>query len=451
MHLLSLVFLYEALAVLVGLAAAGSVAFLLSLLAAAALAARRSAPPSRPGRPLDLAVIVPAHDEELVLAGTLDSLGKQDYPAECFQVIVVADNCADATAALAGSHGATVLERTHAHERGKGYALNHAVTHLLSLPSPPEGFIIVDADTWVAPDFLTRMNARLQSGGGADGCAAWQGRYGVLNFGESWRAGLMAAAFDLVNHVKPLGREAMKLSVGLKGNGMAFTRAVAAAQPWPGGSLTEDLDYGLELARGPGLRVGYAHEARVLAQMPTDAAQASSQRSRWERGRLKLVRERALPLLWEGTQRRNRLLLDMGLDLLVPPLAELSALTLAWSGLVLLGAVFHLLAHPVLWLCAAGLTDAGLLAYILGGLRVAGAPPEAFAALLRAPFYVAWKFALALSGMARRRRAPSADEWVRTERAPLTPAPPVVSSVISSPSAVPTPTIASPAAEAVSP
>jgi len=428
MHLL-----YPILAVLVGLAAAGSVAFLLFLLAAA-LAARRSALPAGLGRPLVLAVIVPAHNEELVLAGTLDSLGKQNYPVECFEVVVVADNCADTTAALASSYGVTVLERTHAQERGKGYALNHAVAHLLSRPSPPEGFVIVDADTWVAPDFLARMSVRLQSAGEGRGCSAWQGRYGVLNFGESWRAGLMAAAFDLVNHVKPLGREALKLSVGLKGNGMAFTRAVAATLPWPGGSLTEDLDYGIELARRLGQRVGYAHEARVLAQMPTDAAQAGSQRSRWERGRMRMVRERALPLLWEGLRNRDRLLLDMGLDLMVPPLAELGALVLAWFSFVLLGAAAHLLPHPAIWVLAAALTGMGLLAYILGGLRMAGAPPEAFAALLRAPFYVAWKFALALSGRARKRRDAGVDEWIRTERAPLAPekptsaAPPVVSS-----------------------
>ncbi len=435
MHLL-----FPILVALVGLAAGGSVAFLLFLLAAAARAARRSAPPALSGRPLSLAVIVPAHDEELVLAGTLDSLGKQQYPAECFEVVVVADNCADATAALASAHGVTVLERTHAQERGKGYALNHAVTRLLSRPSPPEGFIIVDADTWVAPDFLARMSVRLQSGE----CAAWQGRYGVLNFGESWRAGLMAAAFDLVNHVKPLGREALRLSVGLKGNGMAFTHAVAAALPWPGGSLTEDLDYGLELARRQGLRVGYAHEARVLAQMPTDAAQAGSQRSRWERGRLRLVRERALPLLWEGLRDRNRLLLDMGLDLMVPPLAELGALSLAWFSLVVLGAATRLLPHPAAWVVSAALTGVGLLAYILGGLRVAGAPPEAYSALVRAPFYAVWKFALALSGMARRRPDAAVEEWVRTERAPLAPekpdlVPPVVSPPVMSAAAVSVP------------
>jgi len=427
--------LYPILVFVVGLAAMGSIAFLLSLLVASA--ARRRVPP--PARPLDIVVIVPAHNEELVLAGTLDSLGKQDYPAESFEIVVVADNCLDTTAALAGAHGVTVLERTHAQERGKGYALNHAFALLLSRPEPAEGFVIVDADTWVAPDFLTRMSARLQSSGGADVPAAWQGRYGVLNFEESWRAGLMAAAFDLVNHVKPLGRESLKLSVGLKGNGMAFTRAVAAALPWPGGSLTEDLDYGLELIRRLGVRVGYAHEARVLAQMPTDAARAGSQRSRWERGRLKMVRERALPLLWEGLRTRNRLLADMGLDLVIPPLAELFALTLTWSGLVVLGTAAHLLPHPALWLSAAALTGVGLLLYILGGLRVAGAPPEAFAALLRAPVYVVWKFALALSGIARGRRG--ADEWVRTERAPLAPEAPTP---VLLPSAAPSPALSLP-------
>lgn len=433
MHLL-----YPIFAALLGIAAAGSVAFLLFLLAAAALAARRSAPPVKHGRPLALAVIVPAHNEELVLASTLDSLGKQEYPTECFEVVVVADNCADTTASLASSYGVTVLERTHAEERGKGYALNHAVSHLLSRPSPPEGFVIVDADTWVAPDFLARMSARLRTAGDVGGCAAWQGRYGVLNFGESWRAGLMAAAFDLVNHVKPLGREALTLSVGLKGNGMAFTREVAASLPWPGGSLTEDLDYSLELARRLGLRVGYAHEARVLAQMPTEAAQAGSQRSRWERGRLRLVRERTLPLLWEGLKGRNRLLVDMGFDLMVPPLAELGALTLAWSGFVLLGAAAHRLPHPAAWVAGAALTLVGLIAYVLGGLCVAGAPPAAYTALLRAPFYAFWKFALALSGVAHKRPSETVEEWVRTERAPLPSEPPAAEKpAASSPLAVP--------------
>ncbi len=410
--------LFSILAAFVGLVVIASVASLLVLLAASAWPHRLSLALC-PTEALTLAVIIPAHNEALVLSATLDSLLAQDFPPNHYEIVVVADNCTDATAEIAQSRGVSVLERTHATERGKGFALNHATAYLLARPIPPDGFLIIDADTWVAPDFLTCMSARLGSYPQEGGLAAWQGRYGVLNSGDGWRAGLMAAAFDLVNHVKPLGRETLKLSVGLKGNGMAFTRAVAAQIPWPGGSLTEDLDYGLELARRYGVRVGYAPEARVRALMPATAAQAGSQRSRWERGRLQMVRERALPLFWEGLRDRNLLLLDMGFDLLVPPLAELGALIVLWCGLIAGGIAFSLMPHPAVWIGAASAAVIGLLVYILAGLRVAGAPPEAYAALLRAPFYVVWKFALLLSGAGRKRSGAGTEEWVRTERAPL--------------------------------
>ena len=330
--------------------------------------------------------------------------------------------------AAARAQGATVLERVNAEERGKGYALNHAVSYLLAQPSVTDAFVIIDADTVAAPGFLACMSDRIAAGQDPRGFGAWQGRYGVLNSADGWRAALMTAAFDLVNHVKPLGRERLGLSVGLKGNGMAFTRALAAALPWPGGSLTEDLDYGLELARRFGLRVQYVPEARVEAQMPATSTQAASQRKRWERGRWGLVRERALPLLGEGLRRRSVLLIDSALDLLTPPLAELAALLLLFAGLVGVGTLTHWLTHPALWVSAATLGLLGLLTYILGGLRVAGAGPEAYAALARAPFYAVWKFALLLGG--RKRKTAGADEWVRTDRAPLTDLPPAASEVI---------------------
>ncbi len=367
---------------------------------------------------LSLVVVVPAHDEELVLAATLGSLRAQNYPAACYEVVVVADNCADATSAIARAHGAIVLERVDPQQRGKGYALDWAFSHLLHAPVPADAYVIVDADTWAAPDFLTRMTERLTTDTDADGLCALQGRYGVLNSGEGWRAALMTAAFDLVNHVRPLGRDRLGLGVGLKGNGMAFTRATLQQARWRGDSVTEDLDYGLDLARNLGLRVRYVPEARVLAQMPTSAKQATSQRQRWETGRYKLVRERALPLLWEGIRRRRALLCDAAWDLLMPPLAELCGLLALWLTLIGFGAYLGWLPHALLWAQAATLCAVGLAGYVLGGLRLAGAPAEAYAALLRAPFYAVWKVCL----YARPRQTTKAgDEWVRTARAPIAP------------------------------
>ena len=402
-----------ALSVITGLVGAASLTATLSLLVLlVAAASSRRRPASPDAAPLTLAVIVPAHNEELVLAGTLASLKAQRYPNECVEIVVVADNCTDRTAAIARSLGTTALERSCAAERGKGYALNYAIQHLLAQPCVAAAFVIVDADTHPAPDFLRCLSARISENADPRGYGAWQGRYGVLNARDGWRAALMTAAFDLVNHVKPLGRDTLALSAGLKGNGMAFTRPLAEALPWPGGSLTEDLDYGLELARRFNLRVQYVPEARVEAQMPATAGQAASQRSRWERGRFGLVRERALPLLGEAVRRRSLLLFDAAWDLLMPPLAELAALLLLFAGLTALGTAAHLLPH--LWIAAAASGLLGLCIYVLCGLRVAGAGPEAYAALARAPFYALWKFALLFTG-----RQKSSSEWVRTERAPL--------------------------------
>ena len=421
--MLSLVF--SAMTGLVGAATLAATLSLLVLLTAAASVRRRPTPISAPT--LLLAVVVPAHNEEAVLVSTLKSLNAQSYPAECVEIVVVADNCTDSTAAIARRLGATVLERTHASERGKGYALNHAVSHLLIQPVVADGFVIIDADTVAAPDFLQQISAKISQNTDPRGYGAWQGRYGVLNAHDGWRAALMTAAFDLVNHVKPLGRDTLGLSTGLKGNGMAFTRALAEVLPWPGGSLTEDLDYGLELARRFDLRVQYVPEARVQAQMPATAEQAASQRSRWERGRYGLVRERALPLLGEGLRRRSFLLLDAAWDLLMPPLAELATLLLLFLGLTLLGTATYLLPHPVFWLSTAGSGLLGLSVYVFGGLRVAGAGPEAYAALARAPFYALWKFALLFTDWKRSPKSAdgvTADEWVRTERIPQSDAAP---------------------------
>lgn len=59
-----------------------------------------------------LAIPVPAHDEPSI-ASTVENLLAVDHPKDLRRVIVVADNCTDAT----------VLERVDAERRGKGYAL----------------------------------------------------------------------------------------------------------------------------------------------------------------------------------------------------------------------------------------------------------------------------------------------------------------------------------------
>ncbi len=411
--------IYTLLTGALGLVVAGSVAYLLALLLAAVSRPRRAlAVDDRSGRPLRLAVVIPAHDEEPVLAATLASLRAQEYPAALFEVVVVADNCSDATAAIARTAGAMVLERFDPVRRGKGYALDWALARLLAGARPADAFVVVDADTLVAPDFLARMAARIAASGGALGFCALQGRYGVLNASEGWRSTLMAAAFDLFNHLRPLGCERLGLAVGLKGNGMAFSRGVLERARWSGESVTEDIDFGLDLLRDLGLRVAYVPEARVLAQMPTTAAQATSQRARWEGGRGRLLRQRALPLFRDGLRRRDLCLCHAAVELALPPLAELAALLLIWGGTIAAGQWTGWLAAAAGWRIALGGAAFGLAVYVLGGFYAAGAPRAAYLVLLLTPFYSAWKLALQARRMVGQRAPGTAGglEWVRTQR-----------------------------------
>ena len=69
------------------------------------------------------AVVIPAHNEEMVLADLLENLKMLKYPKELYDVYVIADNCTDHTADIARKHGAYVFERTNKELVGKGAKL----------------------------------------------------------------------------------------------------------------------------------------------------------------------------------------------------------------------------------------------------------------------------------------------------------------------------------------
>ena len=74
--------------------------------------------------PLEIAVVVPAHDAAETIGKTLEALGAQDI-GRPFEVIVVDDRSTDDTAAIARDHGARVVGLTE--QGGPGAARNAGV------------------------------------------------------------------------------------------------------------------------------------------------------------------------------------------------------------------------------------------------------------------------------------------------------------------------------------
>jgi 1,2-diacylglycerol 3-beta-glucosyltransferase len=373
------------------------ISFYLVMLTVAAYAFKKKVD-SR-AEPLKLAVVVPAHNEALQIAATVAAIRRSGYPESHYAVLVVADNCEDETAALARAAGAAVFERSDPFHRGKGQALDWFLRNQEEAYSLYDGVVIIDADTLVDSNFMKEVSDSLSH----PKVDAVQGYYGVSNATESWRTALMAAALVVFHHVRPAGRNRLGGSAGLKGNGMAFRTGILRRYGWPAHSVVEDLEFGTQMLLD-GICVHYNPDAIVLAEMAATRKQAEPQRRRWERGRLRIFHNYALPLLQACVRQRQFRYFDGFMDLLIPPL---SVMVLALGGL----SVAAFIAFPFMTSILV-VSLLGIAFYVLSGLLLRKAPLAVWLYLMAAPFFVLWKVPLYL-GMFKDK---AGNQWVRTQR-----------------------------------
>ncbi|WP_234406955.1 glycosyltransferase family 2 protein [Limnothrix sp. PR1529] len=346
-----------------------------------------------------VAVLIPAHNEAASIGTTIQAIQPQLQPGD--RLLVVADNCTDATAELARSAGADVAERFNTEQRGKGYALDFGVRVLAQ--EPPEVVVIVDADCTLEPGSLDRLGQWALKHN-----RPVQGRY-LMELPPSPSAArrVSAFAFAVKNFARSEGLRRLGLPCLLNGTGMAFPWQAIAQLPLASGNLVEDMQMGIDLtvAGSPPL---FCPDAPVTGRLPQAESAATSQRTRWEHGHLQTMISVVPPLLGRAIRTGNGPLLVMGLDLLVPPL---SFLVMIWVGAVI--AVTGLGALVGRWQPAIGMGVLGLVLFGAIGLawwRV-GRPFLSARMLLMIPIYVLQKVPIYLGFLKRRQT-----EWVRTER-----------------------------------
>lgn len=118
--------------------------------------------------------VMPARNEADVIAATLASLLRQDYPG-AFEIVVVDDHSDDGTAALARQAAATagmaarltVISASALPESwtGKLWAMHCGSQHVAALPEPPDFILFTDADIGYAPEALTALVVRARRDG----------------------------------------------------------------------------------------------------------------------------------------------------------------------------------------------------------------------------------------------------------------------------------------------
>lgn len=229
------------------------------------------------------AVLISARNEEGVIGGLIESLKRQDYPAELLDIYVVADNCTDQTDWAACLAGATkVYVRHDMAQVGKGYALDYLWNKLAQdgLESRYEGYFIFDADNIVAPNFVSEMNRTFQSGN----FAAVTGYRNSKNYGENWISAGYSVWFLREAQFVNAARMTLGLSCNVSGTGFLLSADILREKGgWPWHLLTEDIQFSAEMV-AEGRKIGYCGSAVFYDEQPTSFRQSWTQRERWSKG-----------------------------------------------------------------------------------------------------------------------------------------------------------------------
>lgn len=346
-----------------------------------------------------LAILMPAHNESLMIADTLATILPQLVAGD--RLLVVADNCSDNTAAIARASGAEVIERSNLDHRGKGYALDFGVRHLES--DPPEVVIVIDADCRVEAGAIDRLAREC-----GETKRPVQALYLMLappDAGLKMR--IAEFAWLVKNQVRPLGYHRLGLPCQLDGTGMAFPWVQLCNAALASGHIVEDLKLGIDLARA-GTPARFCPQALVTSVFPTTTEGVATQRTRWEHGHLGMILGEAPGMLLEAVRSFDRRLLALALDLCVPPLALLLMLVFALSGC---GALLFLATGMTLPLLLANTALTFLALSILLAWAGFGRHVLSLASLAHAPFYALRKIPVYLLFMVKRQ-----GEWVRSKR-----------------------------------
>jgi cellulose synthase/poly-beta-1,6-N-acetylglucosamine synthase-like glycosyltransferase len=263
-----------------------------------------------------ITVLIPAHNEELVLAKTLENVLLQI--TEHDSIVVVVDNCTDNTKEICEGFDVKVLVREDEQNKSKGYALDYGLKHIINAPT--DCIIIVDADCLLAQNALDILaKSAIYHNRPVQGLYLIKNQVGV-NCGTTQK--IAEFAFLIKNKIRPAGLRILGIPCHLMGSGMAFPWDILMNADLANNNLVEDMKLGVDFVcegKGP----YYEPLAIINSYFPTETKAIDSQRSRWEHGHIGTMIKFSPVLIIASLRKCSVIPLIFCLDLTIPPLALL--------------------------------------------------------------------------------------------------------------------------------
>ena len=294
-------------------------------------------------------LVIPAHNEEIVIKNLIDSLKILDYPKELYDIYVIADNCTDKTKSIAESLGAKVYERHDEKHKTKGYALNWFLDKILKEKLDYDAFCVFDADNVVDSNFLNAMNKKL-----CQGETVVQGYKDIKNPTDSWVASGYALFYWTQHRFYHLARYNVGLSPLMSGTGFMVKFDVIKDTGWNTKTLTEDVEFSL-INISKGNKLGWATDAIVYDEQPTTFTQSWNQRTRWTKGHMQIFKYYTKDLAKGVAKNKNLMSFDGLIYIMCVPLIVISLLLI--------------MVNFVMWI-AEQMTFFKMLLYVFGMLVV---------------------------------------------------------------------------------
>ena len=227
-----------------------------------------------------VSIMIPAHNEETVIANTVENILCLDYPS--FEVIVIDDRSSDNTASvikdLESRHDKVkALIREKGAFPGKSAVLNDAFKI-----AKGDAVLVFDADATVEPDFLNKLMPNLEP----SDVGAVQARKIIRNKDINFLTRCQNNEYTFDTYLQ-VGRDAVKGAVELRGNGELIKRAALEdINGWKNYTITDDLDMSTRL-HIKGWDVRFCPEACVYEEGIVYLLPLFRQRRRWLEGTIR--------------------------------------------------------------------------------------------------------------------------------------------------------------------
>ena len=236
-----------------------------------------------------VSIMIPAHNEESVIADTINTVLHLDYPS--FEIIAIDDRSTDNTASVIKDLEKKYPQKVIAYIRpkdafpGKSAVLNDA----LQL-AKGEAILVFDADATMAPDFLTNLVYELEP----KDVGAVQARKIVRNKDVNILTRCQNNEMTMDTHLQ-VGRDSVKGAVELRGNGELIKReALEDIGGWNNYTITDDLDMSTRL-HIKGWDVRFCLDTAVYEEGIMYLFPLYKQRRRWLEGTIR----RYLEYFWD--------------------------------------------------------------------------------------------------------------------------------------------------------